>query len=127
MTVNIPLFATCNGGICVLWGARTRSRNERYQRRTGRRRTSGNRHSERAVRLTVLVGDFSRSKINDLELVDQNIASWNQVASWLKQLECLRRTATHLLGDGAPAKAVDSFHMFPKNLTHGLRNPVPCQ
>ena len=26
-------------------------------------------------------------------LVDQNIASWNQVASWLKQLECLRRTA----------------------------------
>jgi hypothetical protein len=41
-----------------------------YKRRTVRRRTSGNRHAERAVRLTVWVGDFTRSKINDLELGD---------------------------------------------------------
>jgi hypothetical protein len=36
---------------------------------------------------------FQSFRINDLELVAQTIASWNQIASWMKQLECLRRTA----------------------------------
>jgi hypothetical protein len=36
---------------------------------------------------------FQSFEINDLELVDQNSASWNPLLSWLRQLEALRRAA----------------------------------
>jgi hypothetical protein len=36
---------------------------------------------------------FQSFRINDLELVDQNIASWNQIALWLRQLQELRPAA----------------------------------
>jgi len=37
--------------------------------------------------------DHSDVLYGSLGLMDQTGASWNQIASWLKQLECLRRTA----------------------------------
>jgi hypothetical protein len=30
---------------------------------------------------------FRSSGINNLEMVDQNIASWNRLTSWLRQIE----------------------------------------
>jgi hypothetical protein len=36
------------------------------------------------------VADFSRSKINDLEMVDLNSASWNQALTWLRRLDLVR-------------------------------------
>jgi hypothetical protein len=33
---------------------------------------------------------FQLSRINDLEVVDQNSASWNQIADWLKRMHALR-------------------------------------
>jgi hypothetical protein len=34
---------------------------------------------------------FQAFRINDLEMVDQNSASWNPVLNWLRQLESLER------------------------------------
>ena len=36
---------------------------------------------------------FQSFRINSLELVDQNIASWNQVTEWLQRLERLQRAS----------------------------------
>jgi hypothetical protein len=36
---------------------------------------------------------FQSFKINDLEMVDQNSASWNQIAGWLRQLDLVRSAA----------------------------------
>jgi hypothetical protein len=36
---------------------------------------------------------FQPCRINDLEMVDQNIASWNQIAGWLRQLDLIRTAA----------------------------------
>lgn len=34
--------------------------------------------------------DFQSFGINDLEMVDQNSASWNRIAVWLRRLDGLR-------------------------------------
>jgi hypothetical protein len=36
---------------------------------------------------------FQVFEINDLEMVDQNGASWNQIAPWLERLDALRVAA----------------------------------
>jgi hypothetical protein len=36
---------------------------------------------------------FQSFRINDLEMVDQNSASWNQIAGWLRQLDLIRTAA----------------------------------
>ena len=36
---------------------------------------------------------FQSFRIKGLELVDQNIASWNQIGPWLKRLDALRVAA----------------------------------
>jgi hypothetical protein len=36
---------------------------------------------------------FQSFEINDLEMVDQNSASWNQMFSWLKHLDGLGQVA----------------------------------
>lgn len=40
-----------------------------------------------------LGGRFRSFRIKDLELVDQNSASWNQLKLWLERLETLRQVA----------------------------------
>ena len=40
-----------------------------------------------AVRLMVWVRQFQSFRINDLEMVDQMFASWNRIASWLRQID----------------------------------------
>jgi hypothetical protein len=34
-------------------------------------------------------------RINDLEMVDLTIASWNRIAGWLSQLDALETTLAH--------------------------------
>jgi hypothetical protein len=36
---------------------------------------------------------FQPFRINDLEMVDQNSASWNRLTSWLRRVDHLRRVA----------------------------------
>jgi hypothetical protein len=36
---------------------------------------------------------FQSFEIKDLEMVDQNIVSWNQFSEWLKRLDAVRRAA----------------------------------
>jgi hypothetical protein len=51
-------------------------------------------HAERAAGSIDGAGwRFQSFEINDLELVDQNSASWNQIFDWLSRLEGLRRVA----------------------------------
>jgi hypothetical protein len=45
------------------------------------------------VRLTERVADFQTFRMSDLELVDQNRASWNRIARWLGRMEALRAAA----------------------------------
>ena len=45
------------------------------------------------VRLTERVADFQTFTMSDLELVGQNIASWNQLAGWLREIAALREAA----------------------------------
>ncbi len=42
---------------------------------------------------------FQSFGINDLEMVDQMFASWNQVACWLRRLEELKRAAWLMFPD----------------------------
>ena len=44
-----------------------------------------------AIRITEVGWRFQSFTINDLELVDQNSASWNPLTSWLRRLDHLRR------------------------------------
>jgi hypothetical protein len=37
--------------------------------------------------------DFQPLRINGLEMVDQNIASWNRLVTWLEDLSRLRNAA----------------------------------
>jgi hypothetical protein len=37
--------------------------------------------------------DFQPFRINDLEMVDQNSASWNRLTGWLRRVEALRAAA----------------------------------
>lgn len=47
-----------------------------------------------AWRFLYSVGErFPWFEINDSEMVDQTVASWNRVVMWLRQLEQLRRPA----------------------------------
>jgi hypothetical protein len=46
-----------------------------------------------AIRSTVWRSDLQSFGSNDLELVDQNIASWNRIAGWLKLIEGVRKAA----------------------------------
>jgi hypothetical protein len=46
------------------------------------------------VGLTERVADFQTFRMSDLELVDQNSVSWNQLASWLEGVESLRQAAS---------------------------------
>ncbi len=48
---------------------------------TGRRTLSGS--------IDGLGVDLGPFRINDLELVDQNSASWNRTVGWLRQLDAL--------------------------------------
>jgi hypothetical protein len=36
---------------------------------------------------------FQPFKINDLEMVDQNVVSWNRTAYWLRSITSLRQVA----------------------------------
>jgi len=37
---------------------------------------------------------FQSFKINDLEMVDQNSVSWNQIGLWIRKLDALRGAAS---------------------------------
>jgi hypothetical protein len=37
--------------------------------------------------------DFQPFRISDLEMVDQNSASWNRIAGWLRQIDLIRLAA----------------------------------
>jgi hypothetical protein len=51
-------------------------------------------HAERAAGSIDGVGwRFQSFKINDLELVDQNSASWNRLAHWFGLMEALKKAA----------------------------------
>jgi hypothetical protein len=39
------------------------------------------------------VSDFQPFRINNLEMVDQNSASWNPLLSWLRSVDALRSAA----------------------------------
>jgi hypothetical protein len=43
-----------------------------------------------------LESDIQSFGINDLELVDQNDASWNRTVDWLRCIDALQRTASPL-------------------------------
>ena len=45
---------------------------------------------------------FQPFGFNDLELVDQNIASWNRIASWLRQIDGLNRSRYKSTGTSPP-------------------------
>jgi hypothetical protein len=51
-------------------------------------------HDNITARFDLKVGRRFRSfRINSLEMVDQNSASWNRIAGWLKAIEGVRRAA----------------------------------
>lgn len=51
-------------------------------------------HSQNQCGSTNGVGsDFQPFRINDLEMADQNSASWNRIAGWLRQLDLVRSAA----------------------------------
>jgi hypothetical protein len=73
-----------------MWGVKTKVR---FRRQLHNGRTSAATRHRHSGSIYGVGWGFQPFRINDLEMVDQNIASWNRVLSWLGRIEALRTAA----------------------------------
>ena len=68
-------------------------RREELQSRQRFRRPLHNGTSTTAGSINQMAWQFQSFRINDLEIVDQSNASWNQIVSWVSQIDALINAA----------------------------------